>query len=230
MKRYQIAGLQVDMVCGGRTEKQAQPYACQARGEADIVVNCNVQRLMEANPTVTDPDMAQYMGTGTLFARALLDFQGFQLHSSAVMLEGRAYLFSAPSGTGKSTHTEKWCRLYGAQLLNDDKPVLRRQGEQWIAYGTPWSGKYDLSVPTGVPLGAIIFLNRGQENTITRLTADQAVPLLISQCLRYLDARHMEKQLGLLDLLLRSVPVYRLYCRNDDQAARVSYEAVREGL
>ena len=223
MERYCIAGLQVDMKASGRTWKQAQPYAAPAEGPAHMTLACDLQRFMACNPQITDPDSAEYMGTGTLFARQLLQYDGFQLHSSAIELEGKAYLFSAPSGTGKSTHTEKWCRLFGAQLLNDDKPALRCQDGQWIAYGTPWSGKHDLSKPTGVPLGAIAFLLRGEENTIRRLTPEEAIPLLVSQSLRYLNAEQMSAQLALLDKLLTQIPVWELYCRNEDEAAVLSH-------
>lgn len=223
MKRYRIAGLQVEMAVGGRTLHQAQPYETEPDGPADFQIRCSIQKVMQNAPQITDPDMAEYMGTGTIFARRLLDYQGFQLHSSAVELDGYAYLFSAPSGMGKSTHTEKWCRLFGAQLLNDDKPALRLIKDQWIAFGTPWSGKHDLSKPAGIPLGGIAFLMRGQENTIRRLSAQEAVPLLISQSLRYLDAEKMTQQLDLLDKLLSQVPVWELHCRNEDAAAHLSH-------
>ena len=224
MARCLIAGLQVDVFAEGRTKKQLQPYLTEETGPADITVQCDAQKILDHNPELRSLDGAEYMGTGSAFARALLNFDGFQLHSSAVMVDGKAYLFSAPSGTGKSTHTEKWCRLFGAKLLNDDKPVLRLQEGQWIAYGTPWSGKYDLSTPTGVPLGGIAFLQRAEENRIRRLDPQEAVPLIISQSLRYLRPDQMELQLALLDKLLRQMPVWLLECRNDDQAAYLAYE------
>lgn len=227
MKRYHIAGLQVDMDVSGRTYAQAQPYEAESDAPADLTIHCNPERVMATNPGLANLDMAEYMGTGTSFAYQILDFDGFQLHSSAVMLEGLAYLFSAPSGTGKSTHTEKWCRLFGATLLNDDKPVLRCQRGEWTAYGTPWSGKNDLSVPVGVPLGGIAFLKRGDENAIRRMEPGEAVIYLISQAPRYLTAERMERQLTLLDRLLQTVPVWLLTCRNDDEAAYISYESMR---
>lgn len=229
MARCKIAGLQVDVFAQGRTWKQLQPYLTEENGPADMTVQCDSQSILERNPAFGNLDSAEYMGTGSAFARGLLRFDGFQLHSSAVMLDGKAYLFSAPSGTGKSTHTEKWCRLFGAQLLNDDKPVLRLQQGQWIAYGTPWSGKHDLSLPTGVPLGGIAFLRRAEENRITRLDAQEAVPLIISQSLRFLNTEQMTLQLTLIDQLLRQMPVWLLECRNDDQAAYLSYEHMRCG-
>lgn len=229
MAFYQIAGLTVQMDVTGRTLQQAVPYQTQTQDVVDIAIKCDPQRVLERNPQLENLDDALYMGTGSLFSIKLLEFQGFQLHASAVILDGKAYLFSAPSGTGKSTHTEKWCRLFGAQLLNDDKPALRRQPEGWIAYGTPWSGKHDLSIPIGVPLGGIAFLNRGQENTISLMDPGEAVSEIIRESPRYLTMSQMEQQLTLLDQLLKEIPVWKLYCRNEDAAAVLSHGAMTKG-
>ena len=227
MKRYVIAGLKVDMEVSGRTLRQAEPYASDAEGPADITVSCDIGRVMELNPQIPDEDMAEYLGMGAAFARELLAFQGTYLHASAVILDGKAYLFSAPSGTGKSTHTEKWCRLFGATYLNDDKPALRLVDDVWMAYGTPWSGKYDLSHPRGVPLGGIAFVRRGQENAIRRLDSLEAIPKFMSQSLwRVSQQQQMDKQLTLADSILRNVPIWELTCRNDDEAAMVSRQAM----
>ena len=171
-------------------------------------------------------ELAEYLGTGGRFARQLLNFHGFMLHSSAVMLHGKAYLFSAPSGTGKSTHTEKWIRLFGAEYLNDDKPALRLIDGVWMAFGTPWSGKHDLSKPAGVPLGGIAVLQRGEENTIQPMDPAEALPFLMSQTAYRLSATQMDKLLVLLDDLLRRVPVWELYCRNEDEAAVLSHKVM----
>ena len=167
-----------------------------------------------------------YLGSAAMFARYLLRFQGTYLHASAVILDGRAYLFSANSGTGKSTHTEKWCRLFGATYLNDDKPALRLVDDVWMAYGTPWSGKHDLSTPTGVPLGGIAFLRRGEENSIRPMTSAEAVPHLVHQSQWRMHRDLMEVQLTLLDRLMREIPVWELTCRNDDDAAILSHSVM----
>ena len=227
MKRYHIAGLMVDMEVSGRTELQAEPYRVSAIGPADITVQCDTRRVLELNPQLKTDDTAMYMGTGARFARELLRHQGTFLHSSAVLLDGKAYLFSADSGTGKSTHTEKWCRLFGARYLNDDKPALRLIDGVWMAYGTPWSGKHDLSSPEGAPIGGIAFLQRGTENTICPISPAKAVSKLMPQSLwRRLNRTQMNKQLELVDHLLRTVPVWELTCRNDDDAAWVSCRAM----
>lgn len=216
----------MDMEVSGRTELQAEPYRVSAIGPADITLTCDVRRVLELNPGLNDPDVAQYMGTGVYFARALLPFQGTFLHSSAVLLDGKAYLFSASSGTGKSTHTEKWCRLFGARYLNDDKPALRLVDGVWMAYGTPWSGKHDLSSPEGAPVGGIAFLKRGTENSIRSMEAKAAVPQLMLQSQWKLTMEQMQTQLELADHLLRNVPIWELTCRNDDDAARISCQAM----
>ena len=228
MKRYLIAGLTVDMDVSGRTYTQAAPYEIPIDGTpADITLECDTKKLMEQNPGKfpSESDL-EYFATGILFARNVLNFNGYYLHSSSVILDGKAYLFTATSGTGKSTHTEKWCRLFGAHYLNDDKPVLRLRDGVWMAYGTPWSGKHDLSSNEGVPVGGIACLRRGSENTIAPMPAAKAIPFLLSQTVNRLYQEQVENKLALLDKLLREVPVWELYCRNDDDAAYVAHSAM----
>lgn len=226
MKRYQIAGLAVDMDISGRTELQAEPYRVSANGPADITLTCDARRVLELNPSLQNLEMAEYIGAGAIFARYLLRFNGTYLHASAVVLDGKAYLFSANSGVGKSTHTEKWCRLFGAHYLNDDKPALRLVDGVWYAYGTPWSGKHDLSSPEGVPLAGIAFLKRGEENAIRPMTALEAVPLVLHQSQWKLPKNQMEAQLALMDKLVQNVPVWELTCRNEDAAAILSHSVM----
>lgn len=226
MKRYKIADLQIDLETEGRTVLQAAPYAVEAQGPADLTIQVDSDFVMERSPWIKTNDMAQYMGTGGRFSTGLLKFRGFMLHSSAITLDGKAYLFSAPSGTGKSTHTEKWIRLFGAEYLNDDKPALRLVDGVWMAYGTPWSGKHDLSKPTGAPLAGIAVLRRGEENTIKRMDPAEALPYLMSQTVYKLSAQQMDALLTLMDELLRCVPIWELYCKNEDEAAYLSHKVM----
>jgi hypothetical protein len=227
MALYQIADLIVEMELSGRTKVQAEPYLVDTAHSADIAISFEHEKILEKIPQLTDFSTAEYIGTGSIFAVEILRFNGFQFHASAVQLDGKAYLFSAPPGTGKSTHTEKWCRLFGAQIINDDKPVLRWVDNRWMVYGTPWSGKHDLSKPVGVPFGGLAVLQRGNENTIRMLSSAEAVPAIISQCLRFAHKGCMVRQLELIDKLLKEMPVWLLTCRNDDEAAIVSCGAMK---
>ena len=214
------------MAVSGRTQRQAAAYAAPAQGPADLVIQCDPAAIAHQYPRLKRLEDVEYMNTGGQFSRGLLDFGGFRLHSSAITLEGRAYLFSAHSGTGKSTHTEKWTRLFGAAYLNDDKPALRKLDGVWTAFGTPWSGKHDLSSPQGAPLGGIAFLRRGETNSIVPLAPAQALPLLMAQTVYKLTADKMELLLPMVDDILRTVPIWELTCRNDDEAAYTAHAAM----
>ena len=226
IKQYKIADLYVDMDVSGRTLSQAEPYLSAGDHPADMTIRVNAEKILQDAPHFSTLDVAEYMGTGVSFARKILNFNGYYIHSSAVILGGKAYLFTAPSGTGKSTHTEKWIRLFGARYLNDDKPVLRLLDGVWMAYGTPWSGKHDLSSNEGVSLGGIACLRRGEVNEITPMSPAAALPLLMGQTVHRLYKEQVEKQLLLLDSLLRDIPIWDLACRNDDEAAYVSHAAM----
>ena len=226
MMQYEIAGLRVEMAVSGRTQKQAAAYAAPAAGQPDMVLPDDAALCLRAHPELETMELAQYMSTGAAFARKLLDYNGFQLHASAVIYNGRAYLFSAPSGMGKSTHTEKWVRLFGARYLNDDKPAIRCIDGTWMAYGTPWSGKHDLSSPEGVPLAAVVFLKRGDENSMQPMQPVKAIPFLLSQVTRVHPRAYTEKLMEIVDRFLRDMPVWELTCRNDDEAAFVSHSAL----
>ena len=112
MERFLIAGLQVDMEISGKTMvDQSAKYRVEENGTpADFTIAPSKARLEEKMQKngITSFAMQEYMSTGAAFYVALIKFGGFMLHSSAVALDGKAYLFSAPSGTGKSTHTSRW--------------------------------------------------------------------------------------------------------------------------
>ena len=225
--RYEIAQLLVDMECTGRTREQAQAYRVEHDGrEAHLHIRIDPARVLARMPELETLDMAEYLATGDVFASGLLAHSGVMLHASCLDYRGQAVCFSAPPGVGKSTHTEKWVRLFGAHILNDDKPALRRREDGWYAYGTPWSGKHDLSANRAAPLKAICFLFRGEETTLTPITPAEALPLFMSQTVFRLGRENMDRLLPLADQLLREVPVYRLTCTMQDEAAHIVRDAL----
>lgn len=226
-QHYLIAGLQVEMESFGRTVTQAEPYRCEPFERADIVIQSNWKDLQQRAPYLSE-ESCEYLSTGSSFYRQLLNFEGLLLHSSAVMVDGKAYLFSAPCGTGKSTHTQLWLKVFGdrARILNDDKPALRLEDGVWYAYGTPWSGKYDYSVNAKVPLAGICMLSRGEKNKICPHGGAKAVHNILEQTARSPDPAFMIQLLELLDKLVTMVPVWKLECNMDPEAAKVSYRAM----
>jgi len=227
---YKITGLTVEMDSFGRTVTQAEPYLTQP-GKPDIVISADWQGLQERQPHLTKDD-SEYIMTGSSFYNQLLDFDGMLLHASAVILDDRAYLFSAPGGTGKSTHTTLWETVVGAGralILNDDKPALRLEDGVFYAYGTPWSGKTDLNINRRVPLAGICMLGRGERNEIEPFHGAEAVHALLEQTIRPRNPAKMVKLLELVDKLFAEVPVWKMKCNMDPEAARASYEAMSAG-
>ena len=168
---YRIADLVVAMDSFGRTVEQAEPYRIEADENIvpEIEIKSSYESLKKTAPYLSDED-CEYLTSGGSFYRQLVRHGGMLIHSSAVLMDGRAYLFTAPCGTGKSTHTKLWLKAFGkrAMILNDDKPAIRLVDGKWYAYGTPWSGKYDININTRAELAGICVLGRGEVNKIER--------------------------------------------------------------
>ncbi len=162
-------------------------------------------------------------------AERLPEYGGFLIHGSCIAVDGQAYLFTAKSGTGKSTHARLWMRLLGekAQYINDDKPLVRFRDGVPLIYGTPWDGKHHLSTNMSAPLRAVCILERAAENHIEKISAAEAYPMLVQQTYRPADPLALAKTLQLLDALGKAVSFYRLGCNMEPQAAEVSFAAMR---
>ena len=149
-------------------------------------------------------------------------------HCSAIAVDGEAYLFTAASGTGKSTHVRLWRQLFGerAVTINDDKPLIRVGEERAVVYGTPWNGKHKSGQNTSAPIKAICLLERGAVNKIRPAAAEELYPVLLQQTYRPADPAALIKTMELLDALTRRVRLYRLSCNMDPEAAVVAYQGM----
>lgn len=161
-------------------------------------------------------------------AERLFGFDTLLFHGSAIAVDGEGYLFTAKSGTGKSTHTRLWREAFGAraEMINDDKPFLKIGGGV-TAYGSPWNGKHRLGGNTSAPLKAICILERGERNEIVPVTAAQALPMLLQQSHRPADRSNFPKYMDLIDRLTGGVRFYRLKCNMEPEAALVAFEGMK---
>ena len=175
--------------------------------------------------------IAAYLWESSQFYRKLLKFNGMMLHASAVVVENKAYLFSAPCGTGKSTHTGKWLELFGesAYILNDDKPAIRVLDDGIYAYGTPWSGKHDISVNKKVPLQGICFLSRDNENWIKLMDKQLAAMRMYHGALRKLTPELLNKELDIINKIVERIPIYEMGCTPTTEAAQMAYDVMSKG-
>ena len=155
-------------------------------------------------------------------AESLVARNVMQMHGSTVAVDGKAYLFTAACGTGKSTHTRLWREVFGnrAVMVNDDKPFLRLEGNCVYAYGSPWTGKHGLGSNVRMPLQGICVLRRGPENVIRRADAADWMDFIAHQC--FLS----EQAPQFLEALTRLVPLWEMECNKEQAAALTAYEAM----
>lgn len=180
--------------------------------------------LDRAHPRLSLTDF-EYMFTGLVFSDRLTYLGGLVLHGSSLAFDGNGIIFSAPSGTGKSTHTGLWREKYGDRvvMLNDDKPAIRfnDHGEPMV-YGTPWSGKTELNTNASAPLRGIVFLQRGETNAIRRLSITEALLYMNRELpLPYHDAALGEQLLDTAARLLQTVPAYLMSCTISEEAVEL---------
>lgn len=223
-----IADLLIDVPEAGGMAPRCREYLSEEMFSADIIICTEHYRYEKFNSVLSDETIA-YIESGRQFAFSLPLHQGLYLHASAVAVNGRAYLFSGTSGTGKSTHTQLWKQLLGdkACVFNDDKPALRYINGTWYAYGTPWCGKDGINQNIKVPLAGICFLKQAEHNKIQPLDTEEALKRILKQTTRsYSKKEHLLLVLENLDKLIRRIPIYELENRPELEAAQLSYETM----
>lgn len=155
----------------------------------------------------------------------------FLMHGAVVAWKNQGYIFTAPSGTGKSTHLALWKKYLGdqAEVINGDKPILKvTEDEVWV-YGTPWAGKEQWQVNKKVALKGICFLERGEKNSIQKIDSFSALPFLMRQ-VYFTDApQSAGKTMELLDQMLKIVPLYKMKCDISKEAFECSFGAMTFG-
>lgn len=163
-------------------------------------------------------------------AQVLVQEDVLLMHGAVVAVDGQAYLFTAKSGTGKTTHTRLWMQQFGARavMINGDKPLLHVTNTGVTVYGTLWDGKEHLSTNTFCPLKALCILTRSETNHIERILKKEALPMLCQQVYRPEDPATLAKMLALVDRLGSSVPLYKLGCNMEPEAALVAYYGMNQ--
>jgi hypothetical protein len=224
-----IADLVTEVPAVGDLVSRCSEYLCDGDAGADIVIR--TESFRPDSWRGLSGDKYIYCETGSHFFFQLLKFKGLMLHASAVELDGKAYLFSAPSGTGKSTHTRLWQSTFGenARVFNDDKPALRFIDGVWYAYGSPWCGKDGININMKAPVAGICFLKQAPENRIRRLGKVEAAQNLIWQTMhRFKHVENLDLMLSHVENLVERIPVFELENRPEPEAALLSYNTMRQ--
>ena len=163
-------------------------------------------------------------------ANRIDEYDTLLFHGSVVAVDGKAYLFTAPSGTGKTTHTRLWLQqLPQAFILNGDKPFLKADSSGHVlACGTPWMGKEQFGRNLILPLEAICILERAKENHIASVTQKEAGRELLHRA-HLPDGIAGVHAIELLNRIVREVRLFRLGCNMEAEAAQVSIRAMLNG-
>ncbi len=232
--KVKIAGLVVELEPKyEETKKLVKPFLYEGGREPDVTLKINEDYFKDlcrrAEKGITVGELENF-AFSTQFNRHAICFQTMLVHSSAIVYDGKAYLFSADSGVGKSFHTRLWLKAFGdrVHILNDDKPVVRLSGEVPTVCGTPFDGGSEIALNESVPLGAIVFIERGEQNSVRVPGTKEIIQRLYFQTVRMVSAATADKMLDNFSLLISKAKFYVLTCNTDISAAHTAFDAIVE--
>ncbi len=204
-----------------------------------IAVSANESELLAEKGRYEIEHSEEYCESVCLYraiAERLPHFDAFVFHGAAVEIDGRGFIFTAPSGTGKTTHISLLLRNYpeNVSIINGDKPVIRyfrddgSAGGEWRVCSTPWAGKEDMKVNRTVPLCGIVLLCRAEENRIEHTVPESSLEELLMQVYFPYGGEEQLLTLELLDKMSKQISFYRLECNMKPEAAEVSYNMLKK--
>ncbi len=245
--KFNIASLDVEIDCIYGSHFQTFKGYCKQFAIPEIAVHISqddIDRERNEHPEMQDPDISvedrRVVVTydyGCLepfvafrkMADAVIPFDTILMHGSVIEKEGYAYMFTAPSGTGKTTRTQLWVNRYPDSIIvNGDKPFIKFDHNEVLACGSPWSGKEGWNTNTIVPLRAIFLLERGEKDEIEEISLGKAFPFLIQQTHCPVDPDLMRKTIRLLLKLERKVKIYKYRSTPTTKSIEYAFETARQ--
>ena len=212
-------------------KNQCREY--EVSGETcDFAVSCTYEEIEAERALSPENNFSDgYLESICLYRHICLELpkrDALIFHSAIIEVDKTAYAFAARSGTGKSTHISLWGKHLGnrVKVINGDKPIIRFNGSEFIAYGTPWCGKEGWGENTSAPLKSICFIERSEKNKIEKLDKPEAASRLMRQLLMPADEQKAVKTLDLADKMLKTLDTWLLYCNISEEAAKIAYESM----
>ena len=232
--KYKIADLIVEYTAKyDELKRLSEQFIYNGERETDItlsVTDKQLENMLSRSVEGTTISGIENLAMSSEFNRAAIKYGVMLVHSSALIYNNEAYLFSADSGVGKSTHTKLWLKAFGdkVHIMNDDKPVVRLYDDHAQAYGTPFDGGSGIALNESYPLKAIIFVERGEENSVRIPESKEIIQKLYFQTARMVDRKTAEKMLLNIEKLLSLTKFYVLTCNMDISAAYTAYNSIIE--
>lgn len=180
-------------------------------------------------------DYASMMKYDTIFAsllsleRRMLNYDNFILHSSYMTVDGHAVLFSAPSGTGKSTQAGLWEQYRNATVINGDRSLLTIENGQLYACGWPICGSSEICFNEKYKVSCIVLLSQSKENKIEKVDYKNAVKKLIGEItINYHNVHFINKAMDFIDQIISTIPIYHLTCDISENAVKCLENKIKE--
>lgn len=213
-------------------EKEYYEFMINREPQNRLIISKNYHYGTVTLPNIMRPLLGLNRAVMLMYALSTAKMGTVQFHASVVEHHGEAYLFLGRSGTGKSTHSQLWIKnILGTRLVNDDCPVVRINSDgNAIVYGSPWSGKTPCYRNVSYPIRAIVDLDQAPHNKICRLSPPDAYATLIPSITGKRWDKDQADRLHATEVaLIKAVSFWHLYCRPDEEAARLCFENVTNG-
>lgn len=231
--RFADVNFEIDFRDDRVASKFKDYYVRDGKPDACIRVDDDAYEKMFSSYGMGHPLYTEFLALSEVISNTLLkSYNGFLFHSSAIAYKGNGVLFSAVSGTGKSTHAKFWKQNFGddVQYVNDDKPFVREIDGKFFVFGNPWNGKERLSNNVKIPLKAICFIERGEKTEILPISVPSAVVSFYNQSFSITEEDMQDKFLSLIDRMLKSVKIVKLILPLDERSPLKVLEGLKEVL
>ncbi len=208
-----------------------KPFLSDEDKKPDIEIEIDKETVEKALNT-THKGFVKGRIEGIFFHKALAEWlpykDAFVFHAAAFDIEKNGIMLAALSGTGKTTLMLNFKSLLGdkMEIINGDKPIIRYENGEFYAYGTPFSGKEHLGSTGKTKLKALMFIKRGDENFVKRVSANDMTEQIINQIYLPENAESSKKTLFLVNEMLKSLDLYEITCTKDISAAKVALNEI----
>ncbi len=210
------------------TRRFCRDYITDGNPDFSVKVkSSDIDEEIEASPYNPSRGYAECICAYREIAKQLPFYKSFVFHGVVISYNNNGYLFTAPSGTGKTTHIMLWKKyVEGMEIVNGDKPIITVDGDRVTAFATPYAGKEGFQNHSQTDVKAMCIIKRGTENRITKVKAGDCLSDIVKQIYIPPETEAVMNSLELLDNMLKNIDVYVLECDISEEAVRCSFEAM----